>query len=150
MTLYHHFPSKDDLILAVLQYREARVDAMFAEAIERQVRKGIDKLRGFFAALGQWFESDGFRGCSFINARVELADPDHPASRFSGCHKERFRAMLEGIVAESIGPKAAAKVSPAIALLVEGAIVTAVMTGSSAPAKVARDASLSLVAKVRS
>jgi AcrR family transcriptional regulator len=116
MTLYHHFPSKDDLILAVLEYREVRVEAMCAKAIDRHLRKGMATLRGFFAALSQWFESDGFRGCSFINARVELADPDHPASKFSARHKERFHAMLEGILKESVAPKAAAKVARDAAL----------------------------------
>jgi hypothetical protein len=42
--------------------------------------------------------------------------------------------------------KAAKTVAPAIALLVEGAIVTAVMEQSSKPAEVARDAALALVA----
>jgi AcrR family transcriptional regulator len=147
MTLYHHFPSKDDLILAVLEYREKQVEAMFTEVIERHARKGTDRLRGFFAALTQWFESEGFRGCSFINARVELADPDHPASKFSAGHKERFHAMLEGILKESLSPRSAAKLAPAIALLVEGAIIMAVMAQSSAPAKVARDTALDLVAR---
>jgi hypothetical protein len=31
----------------------------------------------------------------FINARVELADAKHPASKFSAAHKERFHEMLQ-------------------------------------------------------
>ena len=147
MTLYNHFPSKDDLILAVLQYREAQVDEMFAKSIERHVRRGMDKLVAFFAALKDWFKSSGFRGCSFINARVELADADHPASKFSACHKERFHEMLKGIVSETAGEKAAESLAPAISLIVEGAIVTAVMEQSAKPADVARDAAMALVAQ---
>jgi AcrR family transcriptional regulator len=146
MTLYHHFPSKDDLILAVLQYREAQVDEMFAKSIERHVRQGKDKLEAFFAALKAWFKSSGFRGCSFINARVELADADHPASKFSARYKQKFYEMLKVIVAESAGAKAAESLAPAITLMVEGAIVTAVMEQSAKPADVARDAALALVA----
>ena len=63
MTLYNHFASKDDLILAVLQYREAKFDEMFEKSIERHVRRGMDKLEAFFAALKDWFKSPGFRGC---------------------------------------------------------------------------------------
>ena len=40
VTLYAHFPSKDDLILAVLQYREERFMALFAEAMERHAGRG--------------------------------------------------------------------------------------------------------------
>jgi AcrR family transcriptional regulator len=35
MTLYHHFPSEDDLILAVLARRRAQRQAGFDAAIER-------------------------------------------------------------------------------------------------------------------
>lgn len=144
MTLYNHFASKDDLILAVLEHREAEFDEAFQSAIERRVKTGMDRLRAFFAALKEWFDSPGFRGCSFINASVELADPRHPAAKFAAQHKCRFRKMLETIVVESAGRKAAPLVG-AISLLVEGAIVTAVIEGSSRPAVVARDAAMTLL-----
>ena len=144
MTLYNHFSSKDDLILAVLQYREEKVDEMFAGSIERHAKKGMDRLEAFFAALKDWFKSPGFRGCSFINACVELADASHPASQFSTAHKESFHEMLKEIITETRGTKAAS-VAPAIALMVEGAIVTAVMEGKPDAADVARDATLALM-----
>jgi len=149
MSLYNHFPSKDDLILAVLQYREEKFDSMFENWINHHVSKGTDRLEAFFAALKDWFESPGFRGCMFINARVELADAKHPASKFSAQHKERFHQMLQTIIEESAGMKSAKTVAPAISLLVEGAIVTAVMAQSSQPADVAREAALALVTKAK-
>ena len=72
-TLYAHFPSKDDLILAVLHHREAAVVAFFAEATTRYRKRTTDPLRAFCAALKEWFRSPGFRGCAFQNAAVELA-----------------------------------------------------------------------------
>lgn len=149
MTLYNHFPSKDDLILAVMQYREEKFDGMFEKWMERHVSKGMDRLNAFFAALKDWFQSPGFRGCMFINAHVELADSKHPASKFSATHKERFHELIRQIVEGMAGAKAANSVAPAIALLVEGAIVTAVMEESSKPAEVAREAALALVAKTQ-
>ncbi len=146
MTLYNHFASKDDLILAVLKYRENRVNEMFAKSIERHVRKGMSRLEAFFAALKGWFESPGYRGCSFINAVVELADSCPSASQFAAEHKRRFHSMLRGFILEAAGDKAAA-FAPAVSLLVEGAIVTALMEKSSRPAVVARNAALALVAK---
>jgi len=149
MSLYNHFPSKDDLILAVLRYREEKFDAMFGQWMGRYAQTGSDRLEAFFAALKDWFESPGFRGCMFINSFAELADAKHPGSQFSVTHKERFHEMLRGIVAETAGTRAAETTAPAIALLVEGAIVTAVMEQSSKPADVAKDAALALVAKTR-
>ena len=147
MTLYNHFASKDDLILGVLQYREEKFGGMFERWMERHVKKGMDRTEAFFAALKDWFKSPGFRGCAFINACVELADAQHAASQFSAQHKERFHEMLTEIITDTAGAKAAS-VAPAIALLVEGAIVTAVMEQSSEPADVARDAASVLISKV--
>lgn len=147
MSLYNHFPSKDDLVLAVLQHREEKFGSLFAAWMERHVAKGKGKLEAFFAALKDWFESPGFRGCMFINAHAELADSQHPGAQFSASHKERFHQLLETIIAEAAGVKAAAAVAPAVALLVEGAIVNAAMTQSSTAAEVAQQAALALVAK---
>src|SRR5436190_19674343 len=144
MSLYKHFPSKDDLILAVLKHREEGVLEFFRSAMERHGKKAKNPLRAFFAALKDFFESPGFRGCPFQNAAVELADPAHPGSEFVRGHKQRFSEFLRGLVEETVG-KGAVKVAPAVSILVEGAIVTAVIEGNPAAADVARDAALKLV-----
>ena len=144
MSLYNHFPSKDDLILAVLKHREESVLGFFRAAMERHGRKTKNPLRAFFAALKDFFESPGFRGCPFQNAAFELADPDHPGTEFVRGHKQRFSQFLRGLVEESIG-KAASKIAPAVSILIEGAIVTAVIQGDPDAADVARDAALKLV-----
>jgi AcrR family transcriptional regulator len=145
MTLYTHFPSKDNLILAVLNHREQRVSEFFRFAMERHGKKTKSPLRAFFAALKEWFESPGFRGCAFQNAAVELADPAHAGTQFVRGHKQRFGEFLRGLVEQTVG-KAAARVAPAVTLLVEGAIVTAVIQGKPDAADVARDVALKLVA----
>jgi AcrR family transcriptional regulator len=149
MTLYNHFGSKDDLILAMLEYREEKFDRFFRSAVERHTTSGMDSLQALFAALKEWFQSDSFRGCAFINASVELADATHPAAKFATQHKRRFHDWLQQLVVETAGRRAAA-VAPAIAVLVEGAIVTAVMEGTADSADVARDAAVTLVSKSKS
>jgi AcrR family transcriptional regulator len=148
MTLYSHFPSKDDLIVAVLHHREEAVLAFFGEAVERHRKRTRDSLGAFFAALKDWFVSPGFRGCAFQNAAVELADPAHPGTRFVREHKRRFTAILRGFVEESVGPPAG-RLAPMVALLVEGAIVTAVIHGTPDAAAVARDAAMKLVEEAK-
>src|SRR6476661_7684814 len=144
MSLYKHFPSKDDLILAVLKYREVGVLEFFRSAMERHDKKAKKPLRAFFAALKDFFESPGFRGCPFQNAAVELADPAHPGTEFVRGHKQRFSEFLRGLIEQSVG-KAAAKVAPAVTILVEGALVTTLIQGNAGAADVARDAALKLV-----
>ncbi len=149
MSLYNHFPSKDDLILAVLQFREEKFEGMFERWMERHTAAGLGRLNAFFAALKTWFDSPGFRGCMFINARVELADANHDGSKFAAGHKDRFHAQLAHIVAEMAGEKAAVALAPAIALLVEGAIITAVMQESSQAADVAKEAAFALLGNAK-
>jgi AcrR family transcriptional regulator len=146
MSLYKHFASKDDLILAALQHREEGVLEFFRAAMERHGKRTKDPLRAFFAALKEFFESPGFRGCPFQNAAVELADPSHVGAEFVRGHKQRFSEFLRGLIEESLG-KAAAKVAPAVAILVEGALITAVIQGRPDAADVARDAALKLVSQ---
>src|SRR6476646_10673701 len=121
MSLYKHFPSKDDLILAALKYREESVLAFFLSSMEGHAKKAKNPLRAFFAALKDFFESPGFRGCPFQNAAVELADPAHAGTEFARGHKQRFSQFLRGLVEETVG-KAGARVAPAVNILVEGAI----------------------------
>ena len=105
-------------------------------------------LINFFAALKDWFESPGFRGCAFQNAAVELADPSHAGTQFVRLHKRRFQEFLAGVIEESLG-KVATKVAPAVGLLVEGAIVTALIQGSPDAVDVAREAALKLAAEAK-
>lgn len=148
MSLYNHFPSKDDLILEVLKYREEGVLKFFRMAMERHGKKAKNPLRAFFAALKDFFQSPGFRGCPFQNAAIELADPTHAGTEFVRGHKQRFSEFLRGLVEGMLG-SAAAKVAPAVAILVEGAIVTAVIQGNPEAADVASDAALKLVREAK-
>ncbi|QDT44103.1 HTH-type transcriptional regulator YjdC [Gimesia alba] len=148
MTLYNHFSSKDELILEVLKYREEQFDLFMKQQMMEHQSRGLDPLKAFFAALKDWFECPDYRGCSFINATAELADPRHAASVFCTEHKRRFRDQLTEIIIETEGPKAAA-VAPAISVLVEGAIVTSVSEGNSEAAQIAEEAAYMLIAKAK-
>lgn len=149
MSLYNHFSSKDDLIVEVLQHREQVFQAQFDKWCEQHIRKGLNRLDAFFAALKTWFDSSGFRGCMFINSHVELADHKHAGAKFSVGHKERFHKAIQGILEEAYGAKIAESIAPAVAILVEGSIITAVMEQSSEPADVAHAATLALAAKAK-
>jgi AcrR family transcriptional regulator len=144
-TLYVHFPSKDDLILAVLEHREQSTSEFFRTSMERHA-KAKGPLGPFFAALREWFETPDFRGCAFQNAAVELADPKHPGTEFARGYKRRFGEFLRGLIEESVGVKGG-RLAPAVSLLVEGAIVTAAMQGKPDAVEVARDAASRLISE---
>jgi AcrR family transcriptional regulator len=144
MTLYNHFASKDELVVEFLKRRDERWMTSFRESVERRTKNPQRRLLAVFDALEEWFQSDDFRGCAFINAAAELADRNHPAHKVALEHKARLRAYILDLAkaAEVPAPK---RLTDRLFLLVEGAIVTASMEGNSESARQARHAARALL-----
>lgn len=86
-TFYRHFPSKDDLVVA---YLRAVHDAVRAGAGDRP---GEARLRRVVGSMSEMVCAPGFRGCSFINAAAEFADPQSPVHRAVA----DYRTWLTGV-----------------------------------------------------
>lgn len=143
-TLYRHFPSKDALVQAFLERRDRRWRAWFTETIVRRAPDPDDRPLAVFDALGEWFGSDDFRGCAFINAAVEITDPDHPARGAVRTH-ERLLAEHLVLLCEEAGLANARAAAAGLLLLVEGAIVCALIEGDATSAVRARAAARALL-----
>ena len=101
-TLYRHFPSKDDLVLAFLERRERRWTRDWVEAEAR--RRGEtpeEQLLAIFDAFDEWFRRDDFEGCSFVNVLLEVADREHPVGRASAEHLETIRSIVRTLAEEA-------------------------------------------------
>lgn len=141
-TLYSHFDSKEALVEAVLAYRDERfVD--WLEARMQQQKPGKAALLTMFDALDDWFNNRvdtlaSFNGCFFINTCSEYSDPDTPQHRQCHQHKQRVRALIKKQVeALKAGTDQDALVDM-LAMLKEGAIVTAQVQGDKQAAIKAR------------
>jgi AcrR family transcriptional regulator len=60
-TLYRHFRSKDDLVVAFLRRRDLRWREWLSDSVERLAPRVEDRPLAVFDALGEWFASGGFR-----------------------------------------------------------------------------------------
>jgi AcrR family transcriptional regulator len=126
MSLYRHFPSKDDLIAAFLDWRHAHWTSWFTAAVEARLARKAE-LAAVADALGEWFGQDDFRGCAFINAAAETGATDDPRHREqAACHKRELERYL-GDVAARLRLAAPAQVAEEAMLCVEGMIVRAQM-----------------------
>ena len=94
-TLYRHFPSKNDLVLAVLQRREELWTLGLVEQQSR-LRGGTpeEQLLAIFDVFHDWFQKrEDFDGCSFINVLLELGAA-HPAGQASIQYLDNIRTMV--------------------------------------------------------
>src|SRR3954453_12507854 len=90
-TLYKHFRSKDELIAECLHRLDDRYFRWFEQEVKTRAEDPRGRLAALFDVLDDWFQRPDFRGCAFINASVELADPGHPARAAIASHKRRSR-----------------------------------------------------------
>jgi AcrR family transcriptional regulator len=123
-TLYHHFPSKDDLVLAFLQEREERwTFDWVAAAARRHGATPEGRLLAIFDLFDAWFRREDFEGCSFINVLLEMT-AEHPAGRASVRHLETIR-MVVAELAEEAGLREPAEFARSWHILMKGSIVQA-------------------------
>jgi AcrR family transcriptional regulator len=145
MTLYRHFATKDDLVVAVLDGRDGPARAALHAAMDHAGDDPRARLLAPFAMLEPWFASRGFRGCPFMNASLELHDPGHPARAVARRHKAATRdafAQAASQVDTIADPEALAD---QLALLFDGAIAQAQMRDPQTVARAARTAAETLV-----
>ena len=123
-TLYRHFPSKDDLVVAFLQLREQRWTLDWVEAEARRRGKTPEQqLLAIFELFDDWFHRDDFEACSFINVLLEMG-PTHPAGRASIVHLENIRSIVSRL-AEEAGLREPESFARSWHILMKGSIVSA-------------------------
>jgi AcrR family transcriptional regulator len=123
-TLYRHFPSKDDLVVAFLERREERWTLAWVEAEAR--RRGTtpeEQLLAIFELFDEWFHRDDFEACSFINVLLEMG-PAHPAGQASVRHLANIRTVV-GRLAEEAALRDPASFAHSWHILMKGSIVSA-------------------------
>ena len=146
-TLYRHFPSKDDLVVAFLERREEQWTLAWVEAEAR--RRGTtpeEQLLAIFELFDEWFQRDDFEACSFINVLLELG-PAHPAGRASVRHLASIRSIV-GRLAEEAGLRDPTSFAHSWHILMKGSIVAAA-EGDAEAAKRARSMARLLIEQHR-
>jgi AcrR family transcriptional regulator len=146
MTLYRHFATKDDLVVAALEGADGPARAALAAAMEHAGDDPRARLLAPFAMLRPWFASAGFHGCPFMNASLELHDPGHPATAVAARHKAATRdAFARAARAAGLGADAAGPLADQLAVLFDGAIAQAQMREPAGVARAAQAAATTLV-----
>ena len=131
MTLYRHFDSKDDLILAYLRGIAVEVDEMWRD-IERDHPGDMQgQLKAWLVCAEECVTSDE-RGCDLANAAVELTEDGHPGRRIIEELKTEHRNRLAALCRRA-GISQPEVLADTLTLLLEGARVSRQSAGSNGP-----------------
>ena len=130
-TLYNHFPSKDELIVAYLQRRLKPTPPSDLPPAEQ--------ILGNFERLERTFAAGVFRGCPFVNAVAELKEPAHAANKLAFEFKEQRRLWFRERLVQ-LGAKDADALALQLQILADGAIAAALVRGDPKVAGVAQQA----------
>ena len=143
-TLYKHFRSKDELILAALRLKDEQQRNEIMRRVESRAQTPKDRLLAVFDVVEDWFRDPDFHGCLFIRASGEFADTDDPVHRVCLEHSHLLRGYLERL-ARSAGASDPEGLSKQLLILLTGSMVAAQIRGDAAPARVAKQAASTLI-----
>lgn len=118
VTFYRHFPSKNDLIYAFLEYRHQRWMAWFIDALQRH---GND-LNALAPTLAEWFQNGSYRGCAFLNGVSELGGTLPEVVEITRSHKQDMTSAISALLPPSDFRE---QYALALSIAVDGAIVRA-------------------------
>lgn len=147
-TLYKEFGSKEKLVHIVLETEGKLWRDWFFAAADKGGGDARTRLLRVFVVLKQWFASESFFGCPFINAIGEHDKKDKSLRALTLKHKRVVLGYLEALARE-LGVASPGEFSHQIALLMDGAIVAAMVTGNPRVADTAGFAAEMLIETMR-
>lgn len=143
-TLYRHFASKEELIVAAL----AKVDEAAREEMRAFVEAASDdpreRILATFGQLAVWLQDVEFKGCPFVAAAGEYGGATDPVFQQVRLHKRLYLAYFEELVRAARVPEPKA-VARQLVMLHEGAVAFAQVLGAQGVADDARAAAERLI-----
>jgi AcrR family transcriptional regulator len=148
MTLYKLFGSKEGLVEAVLESEGRAWRAWFVGEIDGAGGSAVNRLARIGPALTQWFSRADFYGCPFINAVGESDKADNRMRALAMAHKKVVLERLAALCAEA-GCREPTRVAHTLGLVIDGAIVAALITRDAGAGDTAGRACAAVLAEAR-
>lgn len=124
MTLYRHFKSKQDLVLAFLERRAALwTEDWLVREVSMRASEPKERLLAIFDAYHDWFQIEDFEGCAFVHVLLEY-QADNPLRAAAAGHLARIRNFVRDLANEA-GIKDAPNFSETWHMLMKGAAIAA-------------------------
>jgi AcrR family transcriptional regulator len=132
-SLYRHFGTKDDLIVAFLEREDVEFWAQWDDVAARHANDPAGEIEAHMRWIGKRLARANYRGCPQINVAAEFAEADHPAREVARRHMQAMRKRLAEL-ARRLGAARPSELAAQLGVLVNGAFVSASMlTPDEAP-----------------
>jgi AcrR family transcriptional regulator len=125
-TLYRHFPSKDDLVVAYLTAADEAIRAQVTTARAPGLSP-TDTVLAVAETIANDLQRPEFRGCAFLNAAAEYPDPAHPVHQAVLTHRHWFLATITELLART-GETAPEPAARHFVMLRDGAMAAGCLT----------------------
>ncbi len=131
-SLYRWFPSKDALIVAVLEKEAEERWAGWDYTAAKSGTEPRDRLRAQLAGIVRYVTGPKYRGCPFMNVTAEFANPEHPARAVAREMMEELRRRVRSLV-DPLGVRNAEELTEQLVMLIDGAFSSAQVFGKDGP-----------------
>jgi AcrR family transcriptional regulator len=145
MSLYRNFPSKDALVTAWLEDRDAFFWRRWERAEATRAGDPHGQLEAILDMVAVTVSHPKWRGCPFLNTGTEFPEPDHPARAVILANKRAVRKQLQALTMAA-GARDPALLAQQLQLLIDGAYAIGQSLGPSGPAKTVAGAGRALIA----
>ncbi|NER14453.1 TetR family transcriptional regulator [Leptobacterium flavescens] len=131
-SLYSHFRTKDDLLIAYLNEREEQLLYSLEQFVGKR-KKGKDKILSVFDFLLDFYSSDEYRGCWCINTLAEIPKDNTRVKTVIRGHKKKLMTFLDQLIDENLDASEDPGLAKQIYLLYEAAVMESYLQGDNWP-----------------
>ena len=145
-SIYRYFANKDEVAAAALNARDVRWMEWFRSECDK-ADTPQERILNMFTVLKGWFESEGYRGCAFINTAGEVGDSADPIRQIAKLHKQKILDYALELTGQ-LNIEHASSLARQLLLLIEGAITMSRVMGDNSAADDAKDIAQLLLEQV--
>ena len=143
-SLYRHFATKDDLVVAFVEQEDAEYWSDWDEVAAGARGDAQAELLAHLRWISRHIAAPKYRGCAFLNVATEFPSPGHPARAVAARNKTELHRRLTQL-AKQLDVRNPSALADQLVLLIDGAYVNGQLLGKKGPVQALAAAGLALI-----